>query len=204
MPKAAALAELAPLPRKINAQHKLKLSERGKLKGAPIPIVKRLQVRTLYLSYSLSYREIATRTDLTEKQIANIVNHDKLTVAKRIRNQHLVAKAEANIDAHHAEFNEAAARESEELSLGALRNVRTRVERDGPNDAKEFQAITAGIMNLVKTSRTVRGLDNVKGSSESSGQVNVFILRGATIDTQPESVSSSALQAAIDVSAKLT
>lgn len=139
-----------------------------------IPLQTRLRVRNLYLGQHLPYKEIAVQVGLTVGQVEGIVIRDKLPAIKRSRKQKLTEKTDARVDAAFREFEDQAAREAEEISLGALAKARGEVESGGEFAPKNFQAWTQGISNLVKVSRTMRGLDQPQAQA-GAGTTNIAL-----------------------------
>lgn len=150
-------------------------------RGVAYPLATRLKVRNLYLGQALNNQDIAERTGLTARQVGQMVYRDGLAKQKRRRAEKINAAADTRANAQLEAFNEQLAEEAEEISLGALERARQSVESVGEFAAKDFQSWTGGIRNLVQAARTVRGLDNRNGQSDTN-QVSIYLVRGETLE----------------------
>lgn len=144
-------------------------------KSIPLAFHARLKARNLYVGQGLSHQQIADRTGLTAKQVANLVAREKLFAVRQRREKGIESATDTQAHARLEAFNAQLAEEAEEISLGAIARAREEVERGDKDSPRNFQSYTGGILNLVKASRTVRGLDQKGGAQSGESATVIFI-----------------------------
>jgi hypothetical protein len=166
--------------------------KRGRPLGrANIDILTATKIRNCYLYQDLTHRQIAERTGLTERVIASYVVRHRLTAEKKTRYAKTLASHDARARDSVDTICEAIASNAEEIALNGLTRARESVETPErfKDPAKDFQAWTGGIRNLVQASRQVRGLDQ-KGSESSSVNVSLYVTRGECVQrSEPMNVT---------------
>lgn len=153
-----------------------------KRKQERIPILTRVKVRNLYLYQDLPYRDIAQQCGITEQQVGKVVIAEGLSGMRRKRKQDLIRKSDARTQDEADEVAQAIAAQGDEISLGALEKAKNCIEVGGEYAAKDFQAWTAGLRNVVTVSRLCRGQDQQQQATGAS--VNVFVLRCGDMDSK--------------------
>ena len=159
--------------------------------GWRIPEAIRLTIRSLYVIQGLGPAAIAPMVSLTTRQVTNLIAREKWSKVRDSKQSGREAKAIAIQDARANDdiqrVVEATATLSEELSIGSLMFSR---ELLGSKDAKGLQMASGAAANFVKIARMSRGLD-AKGSDRSTGDVNLYIVRGETIERSEKRVENA-------------
>lgn len=144
--------------------------------GLAIPLLTRMQVKNLYLSLSLSHRDIALQTGLSEKSVGQLISRDGLPKLKAERLSKLSQAVDARVEKQLSEAEASIADTAEELALRGLNKVREAVQRSDRDAARDFQAYTGGVKNLVGVAKLIRSIDGVNTQEHGIG-VSVYMLR---------------------------
>ena len=151
--------------------------------GVPIPLLTRLKVRNLYLGAGLPHAQIAEQTGLTVPAVQQLVSREGLP---KIRAERAAALTKATNDRVEKQLSEAEASiadTAEELALRGLNKVREAVDRGDRDAARDFQAYTGGVKNLVGVAKLIRSIDGVNTQEHGIG-VSVFMLRCGDAKTE--------------------
>jgi hypothetical protein len=157
-----------------------------KAKQARLDVATRLKVRNLYLVQNLSYNEIAAQTGLSYNTVNSFVRRTRLADARKQIEAQSLKRHDARTHAFVDATAEAIAAQSEEIALGGLNRARDSVVSGSEYAAKDFQAWTGGVRNLVQVSRIARGEDNSNGSGSTSLTVNAYVVRCEAAQPKPE------------------
>ena len=151
-----------------------------------IPIGARLKARNLYINQGLPSSQVAAVTGLSADQVSQLACREGWTKIRRINEAKLSAKIDAHTDAKIDEVSQAIASECDELALNSLNCVRSALESPGENAARDAQAFSGTLKNLVTVARTVRGLDTAQAAAPS---VNIAFFMGQLQPAEPTNVT---------------
>lgn len=160
-----------------------------------LDIATRTKIRNAYLYRNVTNEEIAKQTGAPIWVVQGFIYRSKLPAEKRERENRLIKAHDARADAKVTQICEAIADESEEIALNGLQRARESTEARHEDAAKEFQAWTGGVSNLVRASRAARGLES-KQESPGGANVNVFLVRGETLERPMVNVTPDPIQLA--------
>jgi hypothetical protein len=153
----------------------------------PLGLQLRLRVRGLYLNQGLCPSEIAAKVGLQRAQVANLVVREGWTKVRKEAQRRIEKRADERMKAEADQVADAIASDCEEIALRSLENARDRAENPLQKDAaKDFQAWTGGVRNLVTVARACRGMDQAPQSAAGSS-VNVFVLRCGDLEKSRKS-----------------
>ncbi len=155
-----------------------------------IPLLTKLKVRNLYLNQDLLQPEIATITGLSYTAVRNLIAREEWGKLKAAKRAALERNADARIAAQVAESAEAIASECEEIALGGLDRTRESLADTGKDAAKNFQAFSGGVKNLVTVMRELRSVPEENNHSLS---VNILIARCGVNEAKQVSEASESV-----------
>ena len=159
------------------------MEAKPKGRGSQIPVLTRIKVRNLYLSQSLTHREIAVQVGLEERAVGKLISADGLPALKAKRTAKLVNSSDARTEKQLTEVEHTLADEAEEIALAGLGKARDAVQRSDRDAARDFQAYTGGVKNLVGVAKLIRSIDGVNTQEHGIG-VSVFMLRCGDAKTE--------------------
>lgn len=153
-----------------------------------IDLPTRSKLRNLYLVQGIGNKEIAEQTGLTVATVQNYVSKHGLTKIRRQNQLRVIERHDARILDEQGEMAEAIASLSAEHALGGLKKAGEAVASNSPYAAKDFQAWTGGVKNLVAVARTVSGQDQAKPDSSTTLNLSMFLVSGAKPQAQVKQV----------------
>jgi hypothetical protein len=164
----------------------------------PIPLAVRLKAKNLYLVQCLEPALIALQTGLTRQQIWQLASREKWVEIRREK----VAAAKADLDQRASlpldEVTDAIVRECDQHSLTALDRTGKSLSSRSKFAARDAQAFSGTLRNLVQVSRACRGLENARGLDPASSiSMNFFLARPVKRVIETKGVCASQV---IDVS----
>lgn len=158
----------------------------------PLTTLEKIKVRNLYLFQNTSHTEIAQVMGKTTAQISQYVFRAGLTKAKRERDKKLITQSDAKVETALTAGMEAIVDECEELALSGLKRAKESVISIHKDAAKDFQAWTAGIRNVVTARNLARsGAVNTLGNdNQDTRNVALFFLSGGTVERTEKVVTA--------------
>lgn len=138
-----------------------------------IPIATKVRAKNLYVNQGLSAAETALACGLNEKQVWNLAHEYGWTAIRKQARLKLKEGIDSREEQLAFEAGEAIASDCTAITLSALERAKDTVESKSPFAAKNFQAWTAGVRNLVSVAAIARQGQKVI-SSPSSPTVNLF------------------------------
>lgn len=132
------------------------------------------KVRNLYLFQDLAPVLIAKECGVTVKAVYDMVSRHGWSKEKRERLSLLTKKHDARMAAMNETLVEVIASHAEQHSIRALQKTGEALERNDRDAAKDAQAYSATVKNLVGVAKTIR--EPVGGSAIESAptQINLF------------------------------
>jgi hypothetical protein len=158
--------------------------KKGRLKT--IPIGARSKAQVLYLNRSQTAKEIAAATGLTVEQVNGLAFREGWAQRRRDREKRIEQQTSSRVDATIDAVSSAIALECDQHSLKACERIGESLERTDPNAARDFQALSVGLKNVVAVARTVRGLDTAQAAAPS---VNIAFFMGQLQPAEPTNVT---------------
>ena len=129
-----------------------------------------MKARNLYVNQGLPPTQVANLCGLKVHQVAQLAVREGWTKVRRANEARLAARIQSRNDENIDEVSAAIASECDEIALSAVAKSKAALSRDDPGAARDFQALTAGLKNVVTVARTVRGLDQ---QQEAPTSVNI-------------------------------
>lgn len=159
-------------------QAQLTRKKGGRKKGdSAFPLLTRLKARNLYVIQGATHETIAQQTGMTTRQSEALASRSGWTKIRRAKEASLVATQDARAHDQITEAMEAIASVSEQHAMQALQhNVPAALERNDKEAARDFQAYTGGVRNLVQTAKICRETSE-QGAAEGERNLAVFVLR---------------------------
>ena len=163
-----------------------------------IPEHIRLAVRSMYVVHGARPSEIARNLGLTPDQISSLIQREQWAPLRAKKQSERMQKAAELQDARASEdvarVVETTAVLSEELGI---RSLNFSSELLDAKDPKGLQMASGAALNFVKIARLSRRLDTRDSDgSPGSANVNVFLVRGETLDRPMVNVTPEPIQLA--------
>ncbi len=147
------------------------------VRASDLSISEQVKIRNLYLSQSLSHQEIADQLGRSLDQVRSFITRNHLPSLKKRKRDAIMARAEGAVSAKLDTISETIADECEELALEGLKRARNAVTDTHKDAAKNFQAWTAGIRNVVTARNLAKGIGKSDTLGEGDkGSVNLFFM----------------------------
>ena len=145
-------------------------------KASAIPLMTRLQARSLYLGGAATHAQIAQQTGLTESSVRQLICREGWPAIRAKRALSLTEATDRQVEKKLSEAEATIAESAEEIALAGLGKARDAVQRSDRDAARDFQAYTGGVKNLVGVAKLIRSIDGVNTQEHGIG-VSVFMLR---------------------------
>jgi hypothetical protein len=162
------------------------LAEYPRIRTGTIPIGAKIKARNLYLIQCIRPTEIAPLVGLTLQQVNGMIVREGWSKIKRKREAQIKANIDPRSEAQLDAVSEAIGLECDQHSLKACERIGESLERTDPNAARDFQALSVGLKNVVAVARTVRGLDTAQAAAPS---VNIAFFMGQLQPAEPTNVT---------------
>lgn len=145
-------------------------------RNGAIPLGLKLKAQNLFINKGYTPKQVAEITGLSSQQISSMAVRGRWVKSRNARLAAINERIEARSGQTISAISEAIADECDEHSLAALDRTGKALARDDQHAAKDAQAFSATLRNLVTVSRAIRaGSSDV--SSQGSTQVNLFFFR---------------------------
>lgn len=138
-------------------------------RGPSIPVLTRLQARNLYLHECLPTKLIAERTGLPVGTLHSMFQKEGWTKLRREMEARLISKQDARGDEIRAQAEEAIAARATAIAAKALTVTEAGLDQGDLDGAKQAQAASSALKNLVTSARV---LQTQPGSAVESGPTN--------------------------------
>ena len=155
-------------------------------RAGTIPIGVRLRAQNLYINRGFTPKQISEVVGLTSQQIASLAVRGGWTKTRNDRTRSITQRVESRTQAGVDAVAETIGAECDEYALGSLKRIGESLERTDPNAARDFQAYSVGLKNVVAVARTVRGLDTAQAAAPS---VNIAFFMGQLQPAEPTNVT---------------
>lgn len=143
-----------------------------------MPVLLKLKVRNLYLIQGLTYKQISADTGLTVECIEKLACRNGWTKLRREAINRAISKQDSHIAELQDETIAAIASASEQHALSGLERVGEVLAEGGQFAARDFQAYTGGVRNLVSVMRDLRTPLEQKTAGTT---LNMFIMRAGDV-----------------------
>lgn len=166
------------------------------VRGGTIPLGLRLRCENLYLNRGFTPSQIATETGLTPDQVSNLASRGNWTKLRKARLSRVQKELQSREASQVEEVERVILAEADEHSLESLQCTGEALRK---KNAKDAQAFSATLRNLVTVSRAIRAGSSEVGQSGST-QVNLFFFRPSSpMEKQVTEERSSVVEIAATV-----
>lgn len=152
-------------------------------RGPEIPVLLKLQARALYLNEGLPYRAISDRTGIPVETLHPMASKEGWVAARRAHKARLIASQDAKGDELRAQVEAQLAERAVLISQKALNVTEKGLDQGDLDGAKQAQAASSALKNLVTSARVLQN-PGIGSASESS--VTNFNLFFAPSGPKPE------------------
>lgn len=156
-------------------------------RGPEIPLMVKLKVRTMYLNSGQTLRAIATATGLQERAVNRLVSQQGWTRLKHNLKESLERQQDAERDSLVTQAMEQIKEETISIAGDSMAKIRSALERDDRDAARDFQALTAGARNLVTIAKAI--MQPSSADNAGSNVLNVFMLRAGDVTPDAKQVT---------------
>lgn len=145
-------------------------------RAGSIPIGIKLRAQNLYLNKSYTPKQVADATGLTTEQVYSLAARGGWAKIRNSRIAAIAQRVETRTGATISAVEEAICSEADELALRSLDRTGQALSSDHKEAAKDAQAFSATLRNLVTVSRAIRA-GSAEVGQQGNTQVNLFFFR---------------------------